>query len=76
MAMLTVLMVLVYDYCLPVSESPQKCSNTLPLTRANYLQILVSLETVIVLPVLITYLGKSSRTCFFFYIVAICRLKC
>ena len=62
MAMLTVLMVLVYDYCLPVSASPQKCSNTIPLTRANYLQILISLETIIALPVLIIYLGKCGRT--------------
>ena len=54
--MLTILMVLMYDYC-KVSSSEDECPGV-PLTRGNYLQLLISLETIVVLPILIVYLGK------------------
>ena len=58
MSMLTILLVLLYDYCSPdgSTSSSSQCPGDLPLTKANYLQFLVSLETIIVLPILIIYL--------------------
>ncbi len=56
MALLTVIMVLMNDYC---STAPVRTCPGLPLSVANYLQLLVSLETVVALLVLILYLGTS-----------------
>ncbi len=55
MAVLTVIMVLMGDYCLNKEEG------TCPgygLHPTNYLQILISLETLIILPVTVVYLGE------------------
>ena len=61
--MMLVLLVLFEDYCgtadISVITTPScKCAG-LPLSKCNFLQMLVSIEVAVMLPTLVLYLSKN-----------------